>query len=430
MEIKISTFLKERQDRFKPDEANKLNLKRLQKIDFSGNMHFLENKKTNTNMILIKSGDLVVSGINVEKGAVAVYQGDKDVLATIHYSSYEFDENKIDINYFKWFLKSDAFRKAVQSQTRGGIKTELKPKKFLPLEIDLPNIEEQKQILSKINKVENEIKQLETNISKDKKLLTSLKQSILSEAVQGKLVPQNPKDEPASELLKKIKKEKEKLIKEGKIKKQKLLPEISEDEMPYDLPEGWVWARLGNLVSILGDGIHGTPKYTKDGECFFVNGNNLENGKIVIRENTKRVSEEECLKHNRPLNENSVLVSINGTIGNVAFYNNEKIMLGKSACYFNLLNMIDKKYIRLLIETNYFMDYALHSATGTTIKNVSLLAMRMFSVPLPPLPEQKRIVEKVDALMKFCDELELRIKENKKNSNDLMTSVLNEVFSF
>lgn len=428
MKTKINIFLKERQNRFKPEEANKLNLKRLQKIDFSGNMHFLEDKKTNTNMILIKPGDLVVSGINVEKGAVAVYQGEDDILATIHYSSYEFDKNKIDINYFKWFLKSDAFRKAVQSQTRGGIKTELKPKKFLPLEIDLPNIEEQKQILAKINKVEAEIKQLENNISRDKKLLTSLKQSILSEAVQGKLIKQNPKDEPASELLKKIKKEKEKLIKEGKIKKQKPLLEISEDEVPYELPEGWVWTRLGGLVSILGDGIHGTPNYTKDGECFFVNGNNLDNGKIVIRENTKRVSEKEREKYKKELNDRTILVSINGTLGNVAFYNNEKIMLGKSACYFNLLNEIDKNYIKLLIETNYFLDYCFRNATGSTIKNVSLNSMRLFPVPLPPLLEQKRIVEKVDALMKFCDDLELRIKENKGSSEQLMGAVLREVF--
>ena len=102
---KISTFLKERPDRFKPIEANKLGLRRLNKIDFSGKIHLVE-KPTNTNMILIKSGDLVISGINVEKGALAVYQGEEDILATIHYSSYEFDESKRDIRIaLKIFLK-------------------------------------------------------------------------------------------------------------------------------------------------------------------------------------------------------------------------------------------------------------------------------------------------------------------------------------
>src|SRR3989344_5301082 len=121
--VKVGSFLTERKDRFEPDEANKLGLKRLYKIDFSGKIHLLDDKQTNTGMILVKKGDLVISGINVEKGAIAVYQGDGDILATIHYSSYEFDKSKIDIGYFKWFLKSRAFRKAVQTQTRGGIKT-------------------------------------------------------------------------------------------------------------------------------------------------------------------------------------------------------------------------------------------------------------------------------------------------------------------
>ncbi|MBU2612431.1 MAG: hypothetical protein KKB62_01790 [Nanoarchaeota archaeon] len=230
MKTKISNFLKERQDRYKPEEANKLGLRRLNKIDFSGIMH-LSDKKTNTGMILIKSGDLVISGINVEKGAIAVYQGKEDLLATIHYSSYEFDKNKIDIDYFKWFLKSDVFKKILLEKTRGGIKTELKPKNFLPLEIDLPNIEKQKEVLQKINSVQNEIKELQDSVSDDKVLLFKFKQSILSEAVQGKLVPQNPNDESARELFKKIKAEKEKLIKEGKIKKQKEPPTISEDEI-------------------------------------------------------------------------------------------------------------------------------------------------------------------------------------------------------
>ncbi|MCK5624779.1 restriction endonuclease subunit S [Candidatus Pacearchaeota archaeon] len=427
MKTKISTFLKERQDRFKPIEANKLGLQRLYKINFSGEIHLAE-KPTNTNMILVKSGDLVISGINVEKGAVAVYQGGEDILATIHYSSYEFDESKIDIDYFKWFLKSDSFRKIVQSQTRGGIKTELKSKKFLPLEIDLPDLKSQKQILKKINSMENEIKQLEQNVFYDEKLLKKLRQSILQEAVQGKLVPQNPKDESAVELLKKIKKEKEKLIEEGKIKKQKELPFIEEDEIPYELPRGWVWVRLNDLVSLLGDGLHGTPNYSKEGEYFFINGNNLNKGQIVIKENTKRVSKEEYNKYKKILNERTLFVSINGTLGNIAFYNSEKIMLGKSACYFNLSNKIDKNYIKLIIETNYFLDYCFSNATGSTIKNVSLNSMRLFPVPLPSLAEQKRIVEKVDSLIGFCDELELRIGENKESSERLMRAVLGETF--
>ena len=119
----------------------------------------------------------------------------------------------------------------------------------------------------------------------------------------------------------------------------------------------------------------------------------------MFKDNTKKVNHEEYLKHKRDLNESTVLVSINGTIGNVAFYNGEKVMLGKSACYFNLFDNIFKKYIKLLLETDYFMEYALNSATGTTIKNVSLKAMKNWLIPIPPLNEQKEIVKKIEGLL-------------------------------
>ena len=100
----------------------------------------------------------------------------------------------------------------------------------------------------------------------------------------------------------------------------------------------WNEVRLEDITSILGDGLHGTPKYDDFGEYYFINGNNLSNGKIIFNEKTKRVSSEEARKHKKLLNENTILVSINGTLGNIAFYDNELVILGKSACYFNLKN--------------------------------------------------------------------------------------------
>lgn len=235
--------------------------------------------------------------------------------------------------------------------------------------------------------------------------LDQLKQTILQLAVMGKLVLQDAKNEPASVLLEKIAKEKDQLIKERKIKKQKPLPEITDDERPFELPEGWKWARLHNLVFLLGDGLHGTPNYTPGTSYYFVNGNNLNNGRIEIKPSTKTVSFEEMIKHKKDLSSNAVLVSINGTLGNVAFYNGEKIILGKSACYFNLSEDVFKRFIKILIESQYFMSYALRNATGTTIKNLSLKAMNGFPVPLPPLAEQHCIVAKVDELMALCDTL-------------------------
>ena len=258
--------------------------------------------------------------------------------------------------------------------------------------------------------------------------VNKLRRAILQLAVQGKLAPQNPNDEPASELLKRIKAEKEKLIAEGKIKKQKPLPGISEDENPFEIPEEWEWARLQTLVSLLGDGLHGTPNYTPGTKYYFVNGNNLNNGKIEIKPSTKTVSYEEMHKYKKDLSSNAVLVSINGTLGNVAFYNGEKIILGKSACYFNLSEYVSKHFIKIVLESPDFMSYALRNATGSTIKNLSLKAMNGLPVPLPPFVEQHRIVAKVDQLMHLCDELETRLNQSKKDSEMLMQAVLHEAF--
>ena len=182
------------------------------------------------------------------------------------------------------------------------------------------------------------------------------------------------------------------------------------------MPEGWCWFRLGEITSELGDGIHGTPEYDLNGDYFFVNGNNLNNGKIIIKEDTKRVSITEFNKYKKNLNEKTVFVSINGTLGNVAFYNNEPIILGKSACYFNLHKVELKKYMFFFLNTEYFKKYAEKNATGSTIKNVSLKSMRELLLPLPPLNEQKLIVEEIEKIFAQIDLLE-------QNKTDLQTAI-------
>jgi type I restriction enzyme S subunit len=152
----ISEFLIERAGTYKPNEPEVTKLKRLDKIDFSGGMYF-SNKSSKTNMIVAKKGDLVISGINVAKGALSVYDGEEDITATIHYSSYEFDDNKIDVDYFRRFLKSPKFIQLLKDQVKGGIKTEIKPKHILPLKIDLPDLDTQKSIVHFFKRTENEI---------------------------------------------------------------------------------------------------------------------------------------------------------------------------------------------------------------------------------------------------------------------------------
>ena len=117
-----------------------------------------------------------------------------------------------------------------------------------------------------------------------------------------------------------------------------------------NIPEGWVETTLEEVTSVLGDGLHGTPVYSDDGEYFFINGNNLNQGKIEIKPETKKCSEEEYLKYRKNLNDRTILVSINGSLGYFAYFNNEKCFLGKSACYFNVNEDIEKRFIGYIIK--------------------------------------------------------------------------------
>jgi type I restriction enzyme M protein len=160
-----------------------------------------------------------------------------------------------------------------------------------------------------------------------------------------------------------------------------------------DIDPEWEIVELQSISTKLGDGLHGTPVYSDEGEYYFVNGNNLRENKVTIKQETKRVTIKEYEKYKKDLNNRTILVSINGTLGNVAVYNGEKIVLGKSVCYINLKNDIN---VRIYLQSSNFVDYAYKEATGSTIKNVSLQSMRTFKISLPPIETQKQIATQIE----------------------------------
>jgi len=161
----LSEFLTEREGRIKHEDANQLGLQRIKKIDFSGAIHLDAETDTKTDMIRIKNGDLVISGINAAKGAISVYQDDEDVLATIHYSAYEFNADRISVEFLKWFFKSSEFGELLKQQIPDGIKTELKPKHILPLQVKIPKLPEQEALAGQLNRFDLEQSKLEHEIT-------------------------------------------------------------------------------------------------------------------------------------------------------------------------------------------------------------------------------------------------------------------------
>lgn len=256
-----------------------------------------------------------------------------------------------------------------------------------------------------------------------------LKNSILQLAIQGKLVEQREEEGTAQELLKKIEAEKKQLIKEGKIKKQKELPEIKVDEIPFDIPGSWEWVRLGEIGEIVGGG---TPK---TGNSEFWNGGNIPwltpadmkfvPGKYV--ENGERFITEKGLKGSsaRLMPKGTIIYSSRAPIGYIAIANND---LATNQGFKSLvpyeLRINEYMYYCLISRTNEIIS----RASGTTFKEISGSEFGLTVVPLPPLEEQKRIVAKIEELMPYVDKYDIAYSEveklNKKFPEDMQKSIL------
>jgi type I restriction enzyme, S subunit len=434
----IGQFLFEREGKYKPDAIELDGLKRIDKIDFSGNFH-IANKTSNTNMILIKSGDLVISGINVAKGAMAIYQGHEDVTATIHYSSYTFDETQIEVEYFKRFLKSPEFVRLLKKQVKGGIKTEIKPKHLLALEIPLPTLKEQKSIVAHFLRFESEQKELNCEITHQKKMLNKLRRRILQEAIEGKLTgwwrSNNSDVETASKLLERITIEKSNLVKDKKIKPQKPLTPITDNEKPFELPEGWIWCHLSSLI--LEDPRNG---YSPKSVDFPTNTKTLKLGATTSgsfdSSEYKYVNEEIDLNSFLWLKNGDILIQRSNSLDHVgvsAIYDedDDKYIYPDLMMKLRVVKFISCTYLHQILLSPFCREYFRANASGAqkSMPKINQGIVSRTPIPLCSIEEQQVIVTKVESLLALCDQLETEIVNNQNRAQKLMQAVLKDAFS-
>jgi type I restriction enzyme S subunit len=296
---------------------------------------------------------------------------------------------------------------------------------------NVPNLklERQLEIVSQFEKLE-----IKNNLLKDELILqnedlSKLRQAILQEAVQGKLVHQAPNDEPASILLEKIKKEKAALIEAKKIRKEKPLPPISEDEMPYELPEGWEWSRLQSLCSYIVDCPHSTPTFLDKGE-YCIDTTCITQGAIHMNK-IRKVSKETFEDRNRRLvpKAGDIVYSREGTLGlSFIIPKGLDVCLGQRVMIFRTSKYVVPEYFRTVLISKFFVDQWKAKKTGTASKHINIRDLRVMTMILPPLAEQKRIVKKVEELFSLCDALEVQLKESEADAGQLMQAVLQEAF--
>ncbi|KAA1163308.1 restriction endonuclease subunit S [Pseudoalteromonas distincta] len=256
--------------------------------------------------------------------------------------------------------------------------------------------------------------------------IKKLRELILELAVRGKLVPQDPNDEPASVLLERIAAEKTQLFKDKKIKKPKVLPEMSEDEKPFEVPEGWEWTRLGEIAKKLTDGSHNPSRNNGEGYPM-LSGQNVNYGKIDFVNPSRYVDQENYDKeHSRTLvQENDVLLTIVGSIGRSAVVPPmaPKFVLQRSVAVIStdlIPEFICNQFISPIC-----MRYFDKHAKGTAQKGIYLGKLSQMLLVIPPLDEQQRIVAKVDELMSLCDALEAQT-ENSIKAHQTLVEVLLE----
>ena len=289
--------------------------------------------------------------------------------------------------------------------------------------IPLPPLVEQKRIVAKIEELEPFVKQYdkaETELSALNGVFPEqLKKSILQYAIQGKLVAQDANDESAEALYAQIQAEKQKLIKEGKIKKDKPLPPIADDEIPFTIPSTWKWVRLGDIVRILNGYAFQSTNYVSSSKNQLIRLGNVKNGEIILNEKIIYISEEDAKKaQDFKILDNDILVTLTGTrykrdyFYTAVYHKNEDdnaLYLNQRVGLFRVYNnLIDANLLAIMLRNKYLLDAIFATETGTVNQgNIGTGNVAKLLLPLPPLAEQKRIVSKVNDLMQYCEKLKI-----------------------
>lgn len=376
-------------------------------LNFTTNIKFISQEDFDRLRIKMqpRKNDIIFSRIG-SLGKIGIVEDNTDFL--VSYSCCVIRPLLVNLHYLKFFLEGPQIQAHIRRAKTGIGVPDLGMAMIKEIPVPLPPIEEQIRIVDKLNEFLPYIDRYAASYEKleqfNAKFPEDMKKSILQYAIQGKLVEQRPEEGTAEDLYKSIQEEKQKLIKEGKIKKEKPLAEITEDEIPFDIPDSWKWCRLSQIIDVR-DGTHDSPKYVPDG-IPLVTSKNLSNG-IIDYSNIKYITQEDADKINERsvVNDNDILFAMIGSIGNPVLVKKDREFCIKNMALF-------KKYDNTNMDMNFmywfflYAQYALKAeASGGVQSFISLGRFREYLIPLPPYEEQGRIAKKIEKLLPYCDQL-------------------------
>lgn len=394
-------------------------------------------KKGATKQFIRKAGQFIYGKQNFHKGAFGIIPPELDGFETsADIPSFDVRKDCLPEWIYYYFKAGNRYLDLTEF-ARGVGSQRIHPKQLKDLVIPLPPVDIQRKIIAELEIIEMD--DISTELTHQLDLVKRLRQAFLREAMQGKLVPQDSNDEPASVLLEKIKAEKERLIKEKKIRKQKPLPPITEKEIPFEIPENWVWCRLGALTNeLLGGFAFKSSKYVKESKNQVIRLGNVKNDNLLLNANPAYISDDYASTAEKAkLLPGDILVTMTGTrakrdylftlLLNDEHFENLSLYLNQRVGAFRLNLSLEKEFITFLLKEPSILEPVFLSSTGAANQaNIGVTALNNILVPLPPLSEQQRIVAKLDELMAYCDNLESSIKESQQYNELLLQQVLRE----
>lgn len=339
------------------------------------------------------SNDILICSRNGSKnlvGKCAIYDGE---LGDVSFGAFMAVYRSKFYQYVYYFFLTSVFRSNFENENNKQI-NQVTQKILKDALIPIPPYEEQELIVSRIRALFDQIDILDTLQQQYASNITSLNKKILDLAVMGKLVPQDPNDEPASVLLKKIAEEKQKLIKEGTIKKQKALPAITEDEIPFDIPESWEWVRFSDVIEIESNLVN--PEDYKD---------YLQIGPDCIEKGTGKLIKKRTVKDAGIASPNHLFFE-----GQIIYSkirpNLRKVVLAPadglcSADMYPLATKLNHQFLIYYMLTDVFTSSVLTSDTRALLPKVNQKQLSKVLIPIPPLKEQDRIQEKVTRILEI-----------------------------
>ena len=397
-------------------------------------------KLIGSKMHRISKGQFILSGIDARHGAFGIVPDELDgAIVTNDFWYFDIDETKVKRDFFYWLTNTPIFLNACIKSSQGVTqRVRLQAKLFFDFEFRFPPLEEQENFLKKIQHADQYLSSLRVELNNQEKYVSQLKQAILQEAIAGQLTAewrtQNPiqkgnPDTDAAALLAKIKTEKQRLIADGKLKKEKPLAEIAIDEIPFSIPNNWVWCRLGEICLKIHYGFNASAKPNTTG-VRLLRITDIQNNKVNWK-NVPSCDYSDADLDRYLLNENDIVIArTGGTIGKTFLVENisEKSLFASYLIRAIPSKIISAYFLKLFMESPIYWKQLYDAAWGSGQPNVNATSLTNLNLPLPPLAEQKAIVEKVDKLMNIINQLEQQIKHRKQLAEDLMQTVLREAF--